>query len=257
MTIVNSTVSANLSNHGAGIINFGTLNLVNVTIANNTATGMGGGIWNAGTVNLLNTIIAGNSAASGADANGVFSSRGNNLIGNTSGNSGWTATDKTNQTANLGSLALNGGATPNHLPNAFSPAINAGNSCVVTNTCSISLPQSLANDQRGAGFARQVGGAVDIGAVERSAPSVAGISGRVLTPSGRGVGRALIALTNSAGETRFAVTNPFGFYRFASVPTGMNYTIAASSKQFAFSPQSINLADEVTNLNFVASNQVQ
>lgn len=55
----------------------------------------------------------------------------------------------------LGALALNGGTTPNHLPNSASPVINAGDPAFVA---------PPATDQRGS--ARISGGIVDIGSVE-------------------------------------------------------------------------------------------
>jgi hypothetical protein len=252
ITLVNSTVSGNASDRGGGIINFSTLKLINTTITNNTATIDSGGIRNHGVVMALNSIVAGNHAPTSPDVSGTFSSHGNNLIGNLSGSSGWTPADKTNQSANLAPLALNGGLTQNHLPNTASPAINAGNNCVTNNTCSIPLLQPISFDQRGDGFPRQTGNAVDIGAVERSTLAVAGISGRVLTQSGIGVRGAFLILTNPAGESRFALTNPFGYYRFVSVPTGPNYNLAVSSKQFTFSPRTVDLNGDLTEFNFVA-----
>src|SRR5256886_9092539 len=48
-----------------------------------------------------------------------------------------------------------------------SPAIDAGNNCVLTNSCaSNNLGVNLTTDQRGTGYLRQVGSAVDIGAFE-------------------------------------------------------------------------------------------
>ena len=49
---------------------------------------------NTSTANLANTIVATNVASSGGpDVFGAYSSGGDNLIGNTSDNSGWAATD--------------------------------------------------------------------------------------------------------------------------------------------------------------------
>jgi len=55
----------------------------------------------------------------------------------------------------LGALGLNGGTTPNHLPNATSPVINAGDPAITG---------APATDQRGS--ARISGGIIDIGSVE-------------------------------------------------------------------------------------------
>ena len=63
-------------------------------------------------------------------------------------------------------LAANGGPTLTHAMQAASPLINAGSNA--------STPADLTTDQRGTGFPRIVGAAVDIGAFERDAgPPVA------------------------------------------------------------------------------------
>src|SRR5262249_16713865 len=71
----------------------------------------------------------------------------------------------------LGPLANNGGPTPTRIPTAASPVRNAGVN-----------PAALVTDQRGPGFSRQVGGAVDIGAVESSelSPSAVVLASDVL-----------------------------------------------------------------------------
>lgn len=155
--IVNSTISGNRTNGSyAGVFMvLNTLNLVNVTITNNTAdqdndgTGDGGGLVSlvGAVVNVRNTIIAGNfdtpdNAGSGdifPDVEGVFFSQGNNLIGNNAGLnllSGTPFTDGVNGDIVgtpaapldplLGSLADNGGPTLTHLLLPGSPAIDAG-----------------------------------------------------------------------------------------------------------------------------------
>ena len=186
LTITNSTISGNSSSEGGGIFNQGTtLTLANTTITGNqtvvansgggirsvsgatslincTITGnyanAGGGISNIGPSSptyIRNTIIAGNTDSGffGApDVFGTFNYLGNNVIG---GN------------PLLAPLGNYGGATQTHALLPGSPALNAGNNCVLTNSCaSNNLGFNLTNDQRGAGFNRQVGGAVDIGAFE-------------------------------------------------------------------------------------------
>jgi hypothetical protein len=79
-------------------------------------------------------------------------------------------------------LANNGGWTLTHALAAGSPAIDAGDNCVFTNTCSPALGFALLTDQRGA--TRKSGTAVDIGAVE-IAPFVTN------TPAGTALNNAL------------------------------------------------------------------
>lgn len=174
--LTNVTISSNSAPIGGGIVsNFHseiTTNLENITVANNSAVSAGGGILNAGgsgQVSLANTIIAGNtigSSGTGPDIDGSVTSLGNNLIGQSDGSSGWIAgSDQTGTTASplsadLGSLANNGGSTQTLLPATNSPAVNAGSNALV--------PNGVTTDQRG--LPRVVGGTVDIGAVEIANP---------------------------------------------------------------------------------------
>jgi CSLREA domain-containing protein len=192
LTLINSTVSGNTANAGSaiggGIFNLGgTLTLTNTTVSGNTANGgssnMGGGVYAfSGTVNLRNTIIAGNSASgSGPDISGTFAGQGNNLIGKSDGGTGFingvngdiVGTVASPVDPLLGGLMNNGGPTFTQGLLYNSPAIDAGNDCVFTNTCSPSLGAALTLDQRG--LSRQANGDlvagahVDIGAYERQA----------------------------------------------------------------------------------------
>jgi CSLREA domain-containing protein len=182
--ITNSTFSGNYVRGGntislgGAIANYGNATLTNCTMTGNSASEgryvFGGGIYNSnGTVNARNTIIAGNTATTGPDVHGTLSSRGHNLLGNQAGTTITPTTgDQLGGGSNpvldpkLGPLANNGGPTQTHRLLLGSPALNAGNSCVLTaNGCSANDPvTALTTDQRG--FNRQVGSAVDIGAFE-------------------------------------------------------------------------------------------
>lgn len=172
--ISNSTFSGNNAPAGsAGAIYYnGTgLTMNNVTIANNTSMAGAGGLHKSTATlnaNVRNTIIAGNTGGSGTpDVVGAISSQGNNLIGTVGTSTGWVASDILNQPANLAPLGNYGGPTQTHILLINSPAINAGQNCVVTATCAAGNPPTpLTTDQRGTGFPRQAGSAVDIGAVE-------------------------------------------------------------------------------------------
>jgi CSLREA domain-containing protein len=193
-TLTNVTISGNNTGGpsdrpggGGGISNPGTLTLINCTVANNqtgsgapgatNGYGTGGGIATGGTATLKNTIVANNTVAGGAagpDLFGTFTSNDYNLIGSTAGATftGTTTHNILNQNPNLGPLANNGGITLTHALLAGSPAIDAGDNCVVTNTCSPALAAAITTDQRGLGFGRANDGnndgtaTVDIGAFE-------------------------------------------------------------------------------------------
>ncbi|HZH33901.1 MAG TPA: choice-of-anchor Q domain-containing protein, partial [Pyrinomonadaceae bacterium] len=174
LNIANSTFSGNTAQGGDGgafYYNGQGLTMNNVTITNNTATTGAGGFHKTTTTlnaSIRNTIIAGNrGVAATPDVAGAISSLGNNLIGVVGTSTGWVGSDLLNRPAFLAPLADNGGPTQTHALLPSSLAINAGQNCVVTATCTTANPPTpLTTDQRGAGFPRQVGSAVDIGAFE-------------------------------------------------------------------------------------------
>jgi len=106
---------------------------------------------------LQNTIVAGNTRSDGtaADVTGAVTSLGYNLIGNTSGGSGFGMSDLTNVNPLLGPLLNYGGVTQTQALLPTSPALNA------VPTTGAGCP---ATDQRG--VSRPQGGACDIGAYE-------------------------------------------------------------------------------------------
>jgi uncharacterized repeat protein (TIGR01451 family) len=143
----------------------GSLRLVNDTINTNTAQGVGisygGGVFigqtdSPPTVTMANTIISGNTASSAPDVYGTVNASDHDLIGNSSGSSGFGA-------AGSGDLLnVNPGLTP-LLANftqeltAGSPAIGAGD------------PNAVLSAIDQAGYSRLTNGLVDIGASEYGA----------------------------------------------------------------------------------------
>ncbi|HVC96606.1 MAG TPA: LamG-like jellyroll fold domain-containing protein [Pirellulales bacterium] len=151
---------------GAVYVAAGNVTLFTDTIAGNQAKGgsggQGGGVYAAGgSLTLSDDTLAGNAATVGGDAyqaapafvearNSVFANVGatstapdfhgvvgfsdHNLIDNTSGGTGFSATsgDQLNVSADLAPLGNYGGATPTMPPLPGSPAINAGDSGVRT-----------------------------------------------------------------------------------------------------------------------------
>ena len=87
-----------------------------------------------------------------------------------------------------------------------------------------------------------------------SSPSVSvSVSGRVTTSGGRGIFNAQVTITDSNGNSRTAVTNGFGYYRFLNVATGGSYTIGVTAKRYSFTPQTLQISDNLTNVDFVAA----
>ena len=162
--VKNSTISSNL---GTGISN---QDYGRVELSNSTVTGNYEGIISdyeySHTPVIINSIIAGNI---NTDVRGVFRSNGFNLIGDTTGSTGF---DEDLTFTSLGGISIedvldtnlknNGGFTLTHALVSGSPAIDAGAGIGVSN----------ATDQRGEGFNRIVDGnndsiaVIDIGAFE-------------------------------------------------------------------------------------------
>jgi hypothetical protein len=156
----NSTVSANRAtgntSRGGGVNSSeNLLNIVNATMARNSAK-LGGGLYKeTGTTSLQATILAANTASTGPNCAGSVDSAGHNLI---SKKGGCMITplpsDIVNKGAKLGTLGKHGGPTETISLLASSPAINA----IPSAHCAVG------KDQRG--VKRPQGNRCDIGAFE-------------------------------------------------------------------------------------------
>ena len=72
------------------------------------------------------------------------------------------------------------------------------------------------------------------------------ISGKVSTPDGRGVARALVKLTNPDGTVRTTVTNSFGNYRIDLLPAdGLQHTLSVSERRHIFAAQTITMTGDL------------
>lgn len=79
------------------------------------------------------------------------------------------------------------------------------------------------------------------------------VSGRVTSPSGRGVALAKIRIVNSQSQVREALTNHFGYFTFADIVGGQNVTVSVTSKHYTFQSQSIAINGNLTGLSIVAA----
>lgn len=77
------------------------------------------------------------------------------------------------------------------------------------------------------------------------------VSGRVVTPEGRGIRNARVVMIDSSGERRIATTSSFGIYRFTDVEVGGVYTFTVSSKQYRFTPRILQVVDSLADFDFV------
>lgn len=108
---------------------------------------------------------------------------------------------------------------------------------------------NASNDNADSLAITSVNGTVSVGAPTAAAVSVAG---RVFSDVGRGLAKAQVTLTDAGGQSRRILTNSFGYFRFDEVVTGETYIFEVTHKRYRFTPQAVNVADEVTGLDFIA-----
>ena len=77
------------------------------------------------------------------------------------------------------------------------------------------------------------------------------ISGRVLTPAGIGLRGAIVSLRNQHGVLREVRSSSFGYYRYAEVRAGETYVISVSSKFYRFTPRTLTIVDNLTDIDFI------
>jgi subtilisin family serine protease len=80
--------------------------------------------------------------------------------------------------------------------------------------------------------------------------ATASVSGRVMTPDGKGVNKAIVTIGDSFGTSRQVVTDGSGNYRFDNVATGRNYTLTAAHKKYEFEQRSIVVIGNANNVDF-------
>jgi hypothetical protein len=266
LAMSNTTISGNSSGTAGAIGVFGALTVRNSTMTLNSATNGGAMEVFGGSLNFGNTIIAGNSATNSFPEIlnfGGITSVGNNLVGDSAGDSTNTnvaityqASDIRDTNPRLDPLQNNGGATPTHaLLNTpiVSPAIDAGSNA---NAVDPSTNTPLGTDQRIV-FARIAGAAVDIGAFEFGAASTTAasisIGGRVTNMVG-GLRGARVTFYDSNGNSVTAIANSFGYYRVDGLKAGSNYVVTASSKGYTFSSRVLTANENLTDFDFSAGN---
>ncbi|HEY0429728.1 MAG TPA: carboxypeptidase-like regulatory domain-containing protein [Pyrinomonadaceae bacterium] len=80
------------------------------------------------------------------------------------------------------------------------------------------------------------------------------VGGRVISPYGRPLANATVAMYDQIGQTRVTRTNPFGFYHFDEVEVGETYIFEISSKKYVFTNaiRSVYVIEEINSLDFFA-----
>jgi hypothetical protein len=111
----------------------------------------------------------------------------------------------------------------------------------------IPTPQSVANTTGGLLTTLYQTGIVQIGSTAAGVE----VSGRVLTPDGRGLRNAVVTITDHLGNVRTATTSSFGYYRFEDIDTGSTFVVAVASKRYRFAPRLLQVFDTLANVDFV------
>lgn len=253
-TIINSTLSANhaTSYSGGAACNYGVagsalLEIHHSTICHNTGIQDGAALLNLGQMVLGHNLLANAAAAGGNVAPGSYpvTSAGYNLADDTSpfltgpGDLGGLA----GLAGFLGPLADNGGPTPTHalLEQPGNPALNGGDPALTV--------ADLPWDQRGPGFIRVVGAAIDIGAFESQSESPAERVNDLLVEVGglpihHGIRNALAAKLRAALGA-LAIADTAG--ACASLQDFVNLTRAQSGKKLS-KAEAARLAGEAISI---------
>lgn len=108
------------------------------------------------------------------------------------------------------------------------------------------------------GQIRGNGNSMQIGEVELlgrpTGPTAAGVSvsGRLISPRGRGVTNAVVFMTDSTGHSRRTRSSGQGDFQFDDVEAGRTYTLTVASKLFRFSPRIVSVVDPISGLDLMA-----
>jgi len=78
------------------------------------------------------------------------------------------------------------------------------------------------------------------------------VGGRALTAEGRGLRGARVIITDTNGVSRATSTGAFGRFQFEDVEPGQTYIVTVGSRRFTFSPQVVQVNDNIADLNFIA-----
>ncbi len=78
------------------------------------------------------------------------------------------------------------------------------------------------------------------------------VGGRVLSSEGRGVRGANVTITDERGVSHTVSTGVNGTFRFEDVQPGQTYVVNVRSRRFNYSPQVIQVNDNIADLQFVA-----
>jgi CSLREA domain-containing protein len=265
--IFNSLIARNVATDGVGAIKLdhGPMSMVNSTVVENVSLGSGpgrvGGVnpYFIGSSTAFNNILAKNTGPINDLIRGGFGGA-NTFLGDGSdtafvdGESGNIVGSRANPAdPQLGPLTYDVTGMPYYRPLSQSRVINTGHPEWLV-SWGLGSPEWYIQDQ--VGSARVAGKRVDIGAIEFGGSPLNPLStivGRATNASGRGLGGALITLTDDRGGFRHVFTNPAGYYRIADVVPDRAYNISVNGKLRRLEPRPLFVEERKEYADFVVN----
>ena len=122
--------------------------------------------------------------------------------------------------------------------------VATGTSGNLVNNASITAPSGVV-DSNGANSA-----ASDSNTLLTTSAGVM-VSGRVMTPDGRGLRGAPVTIRNSDGVATTVITSSLGYYTFNEVEPGGTYVVGVGSRRYRFTSRVIQVADNLTDVDFI------
>lgn len=77
------------------------------------------------------------------------------------------------------------------------------------------------------------------------------ISGKIMSQTGVGIRAATVILTDQKGNSQSKRSNEFGQYKFDDVAVGQIYTVTVKAKGYSFNTVTVQLQEELTDLNII------
>jgi CSLREA domain-containing protein len=213
VTLLNLTIIDGAASDGAGIRNFGALNLDNCEVTSNNADYDGGGIMNNGILDIEDSLIQGNSAAWGGGLSNhntvtvVNSSFSNNQAGSKGGGGGISNAGIINITSSI--LDNNSGSQGGGIHNGESSLLTLANSTLASNS------------------AYDGGGILNHGTMDISESSI--YSNNSLEYGGGLVNSDILTLTASTLSANIAVDQGGGIYSSSGTINITNSTLSGNN----------------------------
>ena len=88
------------------------------------------------------------------------------------------------------------------------------------------------------------------GSVSVTASRGVTVSGRVTSSDGRGIRGATVTIVDGDGFARTVTTSSFGYYTFDNIAAA-TYTIGVASRQYRFGSRTVEVGDNLADVNFV------